>query len=101
MENNLSNSMPESVTREKLVEDLRILVRDAEDLVKVTAGTVAERSREELKVALERLKSSSQRIEAKAASSIEATDLMIREYPYQSLGVAFGLGLLVGVLVNR
>ena len=101
MENSLSNSGPESVSKEKLVEDLRILVRDAEDLVKVTAGTVAERSREELKHALERLKSSSQRIEAKAASSMEATDLMIREYPYQSIGVAFGVGLLIGVLVNR
>jgi ElaB/YqjD/DUF883 family membrane-anchored ribosome-binding protein len=30
-----------------------------------------------------------------------ATDRMIRENPYQALGIAFGLGLLVGVVASR
>jgi ElaB/YqjD/DUF883 family membrane-anchored ribosome-binding protein len=32
---------------------------------------------------------------------MKATDRYIREYPYQSLGLAFGVGMLLGVLVNR
>jgi len=32
---------------------------------------------------------------------MKATDRVVREHPYQSIGVAFGVGLLIGVLINR
>jgi len=31
----------------------------------------------------------------------KATDKVIREHPYESIGVAFGVGLLIGVLATR
>ena len=31
----------------------------------------------------------------------KAADKTIRDHPYESIGVAFGLGLLIGVLVTR
>ena len=34
-------------------------------------------------------------------SGAKATDKVIREHPYQSIGVAFGIGVLIGVLVTR
>ena len=40
-------------------------------------------------------------LEEKAVAGAQATDKVIREYPYQSIGIAFGIGLLIGVLVNR
>ncbi len=100
MENNVDTTEG-AVTKEKLAQDLKALVRDAEELVKASADTLAEKSREELKAALERLKASSRRVEAKAVEGAEATEELIREHPYQSIGIAFGVGLLIGVLVNR
>jgi ElaB/YqjD/DUF883 family membrane-anchored ribosome-binding protein len=40
-------------------------------------------------------------LQEKSAASARATDRTIRQHPYESLGVAFGLGLLIGVLINR
>ena len=89
------------VNRDKLVHDLKAMVRDAEDLVKEAAGNMADRSKDEIRQALDKLKTSTRRIEEKALDRAEATDTVIREHPYQSIGVAFGLGLLIGVLVAK
>ena len=35
------------------------------------------------------------------AASARATDRAIREHPYESIGIAFGVGVLIGVLINR
>jgi ElaB/YqjD/DUF883 family membrane-anchored ribosome-binding protein len=40
-------------------------------------------------------------VEEKTTAAAKATDRTIREHPYESIGIAFGLGLLVGVLVAR
>ena len=40
-------------------------------------------------------------MEEKTIAVAKATDRTIREHPYESIGIAFGLGLLVGVLVAR
>ena len=37
----------------------------------------------------------------KVADGAKATDRTIRDYPYQSLGIAFGAGLLLGLFVRR
>jgi len=101
MDSSFNNSGEETVTRDRLVQDMKALVRDAEELVKATAGSLADKSREELNQALDRLKASSQRIEAKAIDRAEATDTLIRDHPYQTIGIAFGVGVLIGALVNR
>ena len=91
-------------TREKVVADFKALMRDAEDLMKVTAddlGEKAKEARERLTEAISKAKDSCAGLEEKAAASAKATDKVIREHPYQSLGVAFGVGLLIGVLINR
>jgi ElaB/YqjD/DUF883 family membrane-anchored ribosome-binding protein len=51
--------------------------------------------------ALERVKTRGQRIKQQALAGARATDRVIRRYPYQSLGVVFGLGLLLGALLKR
>jgi len=40
-------------------------------------------------------------LEDKAAEGTRAADHAIREHPYQSIGVALGIGLLIGVLVAK
>jgi len=41
------------------------------------------------------------KINEKAIEGAKATDRVIRANPYQSIGVAFGVGVLLGVLVTR
>jgi ElaB/YqjD/DUF883 family membrane-anchored ribosome-binding protein len=36
-----------------------------------------------------------------AKATVKKADTAIRTHPYESLGVAFGIGLLIGVLVTR
>jgi ElaB/YqjD/DUF883 family membrane-anchored ribosome-binding protein len=37
----------------------------------------------------------------KVGACAQATDRAIREKPYQSIGIAIGLGVLIGMLLNR
>jgi ElaB/YqjD/DUF883 family membrane-anchored ribosome-binding protein len=41
------------------------------------------------------------KVQESTVASAKATDRAIREHPYESLGVAFGLGVLIGVLIAR
>ena len=89
---------------DKLVADLRRIVTDSEDLLQATKGAAGDKAheiRERLTEALESAKHSCRRLEEKALESAKAADRTIRDHPYQSIGVAFGLGLLIGVLVTR
>ena len=92
------------VSTEKLVTDLKRVVRDSEVFLQDSAGAVGEKAhalRERLAATLESAKVACRRLEEKAIESAKATDKVIREHPYQSIGVAFGIGLLIGVLVTR
>jgi ElaB/YqjD/DUF883 family membrane-anchored ribosome-binding protein len=92
------------VSREKLKEDLRNLARDAEELVKATASDMSEKAKDaraRLGEALARAKATCQRLQEKTVAAAQATDKVIRQHPYESIGIAFGVGLLIGVLVAR
>lgn len=92
------------VSTERLVSDLKTVARDTEELIKASAGEAGDRAREvraRLTQALERARESCQRLQEKAVAGAKATDKVIREHPYQSLGIAFSVGVLIGVLVNR
>jgi len=101
MEVYFNNMTAPEGTREKLVQDLMTLLQDAEELIQATGGNLAQKSKEELMAALEKVKVTCLRIEEKAAATVRNADSLIRDNPYHAVGVAFGLGLLVGVLVSR
>ncbi len=89
---------------DKLVRDVRVVVQDAEDLIKATAGDIEERTREaraRLAGALVVAKDSLNRAEEAASVGVKAADHWIREYPYQCLGMAFAAGLFFGALITR
>jgi ElaB/YqjD/DUF883 family membrane-anchored ribosome-binding protein len=101
---NERNMMNTEVNTDKLVNDLRKLTRDAEELVEATAGEVGERARDarkRLSAAVDSAHATCEALQEKAVNGAKATDKVIRDHPYQSLGIAFGVGLLIGVLVNR
>jgi ElaB/YqjD/DUF883 family membrane-anchored ribosome-binding protein len=89
---------------EKLMHDLKAVIKDGEQLLKAGARELGERgvaARERLGAALEVAKDTQRRLQERAIASAKATNLMIREHPYESLGIAFGIGVLLGILANR
>src|SRR5688500_15303006 len=92
------------VSNEKLVTDVKRVVRDSEELLKDSASAASGKIhevRERLAQTVESAKAACGRLEEKAREGAKATDKVIREHPYQSLGIAFGVGLLIGVLATR
>jgi ElaB/YqjD/DUF883 family membrane-anchored ribosome-binding protein len=92
------------LANERLASDLKTVVQDAEELMNATAGQAGEKvsaARNRLAAAIESAKASYQRVQEKTVAAAKATDQTIRAHPYESIGIAFGLGLLVGVLVAR
>lgn len=93
-----------SISTEKLVTDLKRVVSDSEELLRESADAVGDKAhavRERLAETLESAKATCRKLEDKAIEGAKATDKVIREHPYQSIGIAFGVGLLIGVLVTR
>ena len=89
------------MTTDRVVHDLKLLVRDAEELVEATAHDVSDRAKEaraQLRRALASARESCEGLQEKAAAGVRAADTVIRDHPYQSLGVALGIGVLLGVL---
>jgi ElaB/YqjD/DUF883 family membrane-anchored ribosome-binding protein len=96
------------VSSEKLVQDLRVVVADAEDLLKATASQTGERiekararAEESLRAAKARLLQASDAMEASAREAAERIDGAVRENPWSAVGVAAGLGLIIGILIGR
>ncbi len=92
------------INTDRLVSDLKTVTKDAEELLKTVSGEQGNGSSEirmRLSSAIDSAKATYRRLEERAVAGAKATDKVIREHPYESLGVAFGLGLLVGVLVTR
>ena len=96
------------MARERVLRDLKTLARDAEVLLKATAGDLNEKTkvaRAHLTGVLERAKKTGAELQeltvASAKSGAKRADAVIRDHPYEAIGVAFGLGMLVGVLVTR
>ncbi len=92
------------LSTQKLLSDLRAVVHDGEELLKAGAHDLSEKgaaAKERLKAALEAARETEQKLKDRAVEGAKAADKVIREHPYQSIGIAFGIGILVGVLVSR
>ncbi len=101
METYFDNMTARPGSRERLQHDLRILLYDAEDLLKSAGEDLAAKAKTDLQEALTKLKERCQQLKEEADAQASRADLLIREYPYQTLGLAFGLGLLLGLWLQR
>ena len=89
---------------EKLLRELREVVQDGEELLRAGSEELSERgvaARERLGAALEAAKETGRQLQERTVAGARATDRVIREHPYQSIGIAFGVGLLIGLLIRR
>lgn len=95
-------------SKDKLVEDLRIVVADAEELLKATANQTGERiaaararAGESLQAAKARLDDVQAAVVEKARVAGRATDDYVHDNPWQAIGVAATIGLILGALISR
>jgi len=84
--------------------NLTALAEDARALMAATADVAGEKvseARKRLAAALESGKEIYGRARDKAVDSARAADEVVREHPYQAIGIAFGAGALLGYLLAR
>ncbi|SDG64451.1 DUF883 family protein [Propionivibrio dicarboxylicus] len=95
-------------SKQKLVDDLKNVVADAEEILRATAGVAGEkmvelreRVGERLADAKIRLADAEALVVDKTRAAARATDEYVKENPWQAVGVAAGIGFLIGVIVSR
>lgn len=101
------NDMTE-VHKSKLMSDLRVVIADAEELLRMTSDQASEgaadvRSRVQMRMnqAKADLLHLQEAAVAKAKAAGHATDEFVHENPWRSIGIAAGVGLVMGLLVSR
>ncbi|MEO5803327.1 MAG: DUF883 family protein [Verrucomicrobiota bacterium] len=85
-------------------DDLSTLAEDARELLSATAGVAGDKvsaARERLAAALENGKEIYGQVREKAVQGVKATDRAVRENPYKSVGIALGVGAVIGFLIAR
>ena len=102
------NNTSVNASKDKLVEDLRIVVADAEELLKATANQTGERiaaararAGESLQVAKARLDEAQTAVVERTKVAARATDDYVHDNPWQAIGVAATIGLILGALIAR
>jgi ElaB/YqjD/DUF883 family membrane-anchored ribosome-binding protein len=81
--------------------DLGTLAEDARALMAATAdvaGEKVEEARKRLAAALEDGKQMFDRVREKAVDGAKIADQTVREYPYQGIAIALGVGAVIGCL---
>ena len=103
-----SNNTSAAASKEKLMEDLHLVVADAEELLRATAsqageGAVAARARiqESLQVVKGRLSAAEAAVIERARQAAKATDQYVHDNPWQSIGISACAGVIVGMLIAR
>lgn len=100
--------MNTDVSKEKLAADLKVVVADAEELLRATAsqagekvGAARERIQASLASARVKLAEAERAMLDKTKQAAKATDEYVHEHPWHAVGVAAVVGFLLGALITR
>lgn len=86
---------------ERLLNDLRTVVRDTESLLKTGGHELNEKARESLQESLEAAKKSCHQAERALREAADRANVLVKEHPYESIGIALGVGVILGILLGR
>ena len=92
------------MNKQTQVNDMGTLAEDARALMTATADVAGEKvseARKRLAAALESGKELYGRVRDKTVEKAKAVDETVHEHPYQAMGIALGVGVLLGVLITR
>ncbi|MDP3762306.1 MAG: DUF883 family protein [Ramlibacter sp.] len=94
--------------KEKLMNDLNLVVADAEELLKLTAGQVGDKASEmrmRMQSRMEQAKADLGHLQetavARAKDAGRAADTYVHESPWTAIGMAAGVGVVLGMLIAR
>lgn len=97
-----------AATKEQFVDELRSMVKDAEELLLTTAGQAGEgaaaaraRIQESLKVVKKRLVAAENAVIERTQQAAKVTDQYVHDNPWQSIGISACAGVIVGMLIAR
>ena len=100
--------MAHKVSADQLIDDLHAVIRDAENLLRATASQtgdaideVRERATESVRQAKARLDGIEDEALKRARVLAAEADEYVRGNPWQAVGIAALIGLVLGVLVSR
>ncbi len=98
----------EQVTMDKLIADLRTVIADTEELLKATANQAGARIaaarvklEESLTVAKTRIAEGQEAALARTKIAAKTTDHYVRANPWNAVGIAAGVGFVLGLLITR
>lgn len=96
------------VTKHQLIEEFNAVVAETEQLLKSVATAGGEKAgalrasvEQNLANAKDRLRDLQQAATEKTQAAAQATDEYVHEHPWQAIGIAAGLGVVIGALLNR
>jgi ElaB/YqjD/DUF883 family membrane-anchored ribosome-binding protein len=96
------------VTKEQLIHDFKAVVADAEALLKATAGQggetmAAARAKvlESLSAAKAKMSDAEAALVARTKAAAKATDEYVHGHPWQAIGIAASVGVVIGLLIGR
>lgn len=105
---NNSTSAQGDISKEKLMQDLQLVVSDAEELLRATAGQAGEkvnaareRIQDSLDAAKARLSVAQEAMIERTREAARATDDYVHENPWRAVGIGAGIGLVIGMLISR
>jgi len=97
-----------AVNKDKLIADMKLVVADAEELLRATANQAGDKIvelrgkvQDHLTNARASLADAQAAMVDKAKQVGHATDDYVHDHPWRSVGVAAGIGLVVGLLIGR
>ena len=82
---------------DNLMNDLRAVIADAEELLRATAGETGERMQDVRARAEESLRAAREHLKGAGAE----LDSQVRAHPWAAVGIAAAIGLAAGVLLAR
>lgn len=100
--------MAERISAAQLIDDLSAVIRDAEGLLRATASQTGDRveeirarAEESVRQAKERLAGIEEEAMQHARELAGEADQYVRGNPWQAVGIAAGVGLVLGLLMSR
>ncbi len=100
--------MSGNVQNEALIQDIKGVVENAEDLLAATEGqtgdkinSIRARLKENIAVARSKVSHLEEVAVEKAKETARATDDYVHENPWKAVGVAAGVGIILGMLIGR
>ncbi|SRR5580765_3721868 len=86
---------------QRAMDEAKAAARETGEHLRTTAGEMMETGKETARRLGAAWETAKNNIQDRAVTSAKATDRAIREHPYETIGIAFGIGVLIGVLINR